>query len=391
MNNKRIIAFLMICTMVLTLFVGCKSDNEEWKALDTYIENEKAETGDEPFEELQDPVQEEQEKEPQEKEEPEKEEPKDETPAPQDQEEEKTNIDQEEPEQELSENITPEPEKEPEDEQTKTESGGPLFTENENPYKESLKILAIGNSFSIDGMEYLWDIANSYGVKEIVLGNLYIGGCSLDKHYKNMTQDAPAYRYYKNTAGSWSSTADVAISTALKDEKWDIITVQQASGENVNDGSYDNLPNILKYIEQRKPKKETKILWHMTWAYQSDSTQKAFEAYGRDQNKMYEGILERVQSNVLNEESIVGVIPAGTAIQNLRKTSVGDTLTRDGYHLSKGLGRYTAALTWYCYITGADPAETLYTPFEEQAKILRHHDEVCKAIRDAIQKPYGLT
>ncbi len=83
--------------------------------------------------------------------------------------------------------------------------------------------------------------------------------------------------------------------------------------------------------------------------------------------------------------------PAGTAIQNLRKTTVGDTLTRDGYHLSKGLGRYVAALTWYCYITGADPEEVLFTPFEEQTKILAHHDEIVQSIRKAIQSPYECT
>ena len=38
--------------------------------------------------------------------------------------------------------------------------------------KKSLKILAVGNSFSVDGMEYLYQIAKNAGVEEIILGNL---------------------------------------------------------------------------------------------------------------------------------------------------------------------------------------------------------------------------
>ena len=45
-----------------------------------------------------------------------------------------------------------------------------------------LRILAIGNSFSTDSMQYLYQIAKNAGVEEIVLGNLYYGGCSLDEH-----------------------------------------------------------------------------------------------------------------------------------------------------------------------------------------------------------------
>ena len=43
-----------------------------------------------------------------------------------------------------------------------------------------LKILTIGNSFSDDTMQYLYKVAKSAGVEKIKLGNLYIGGCSLD-------------------------------------------------------------------------------------------------------------------------------------------------------------------------------------------------------------------
>src|SRR5690554_8194154 len=46
-------------------------------------------------------------------------------------------------------------------------------------YSESLKILSIGNSFSEDAHAHLWAIANSYGIDEVIVANLYIGGSSL--------------------------------------------------------------------------------------------------------------------------------------------------------------------------------------------------------------------
>ena len=45
-----------------------------------------------------------------------------------------------------------------------------------------VKILSIGNSFSQDAVEqYLHEIAAADG-RQVIIGNMYIGGCSLAKH-----------------------------------------------------------------------------------------------------------------------------------------------------------------------------------------------------------------
>ncbi len=54
-----------------------------------------------------------------------------------------------------------------------------------------MKILAIGNSFSQDATRYLQDIAASAG-EELFVRNLYIGGCSLEMHSKNIAENANA-------------------------------------------------------------------------------------------------------------------------------------------------------------------------------------------------------
>lgn len=82
----------------------------------------------------------------------------------------------------------------------------------------------------------------------------------------------------------------------------------------------------------------------MTWAYQADSTHMSFPKYGSNQQTMYECIVKAVQTNVVPNESISVIIPAGTVIQNARTSYLGDTLTRDGYHLSE-FGRLITAYT----------------------------------------------
>ena len=54
------------------------------------------------------------------------------------------------------------------------------------PMTHSLKVLAIGNSFSVDAVTYLWSICRQAGVIKLVVGNANIGGCSLDKHASMM-------------------------------------------------------------------------------------------------------------------------------------------------------------------------------------------------------------
>ena len=63
---------------------------------------------------------------------------------------------------------------------------------------EEIKILSIGNSFSVDTMEFTAAMALSMGIKKVKLGNLYIGGCSVKRHYTNAKEDLPAYKYYTN-------------------------------------------------------------------------------------------------------------------------------------------------------------------------------------------------
>lgn len=216
---------------------------------------------------------------------------------------------------------------------------------------EAVRILAIGNSFSMDAVEEnLWWLAASDG-HLCEIGNLYIGGCSLERHVNNARNDAPAYQYRKVVRGVHSTTNEVSLREALCDGKWDYISVQQVSQlSGIYDSYQKSLPKLLGYIRLYAP--QAQIVLHETWAYAADSDHSGFANYDCDQEKMYSAIVAAT-TRAAHEYGISVIIHAGTAIQYARETTIGDNLTRDGYHLN-ALGRYTAACAWYETLFGED-------------------------------------
>ncbi len=253
----------------------------------------------------------------------------------------------------------------------------------------ALKILTIGNSFSDDTMEYAWQIADSLGVKEIYLGNLYIGGCTLDTHASNAANDSAAYEYRVNSNGTWSTAKSYRMGDAIASCDWDFVSLQQASGSSGVASTYGKVQQLVDYVRSKLPKTaHAKIVWNMTWAYQSTSTHAEFSKYGNSQETMYSKIVEAVQGNILTNRNISAVIPCGTAIQNARTSYLGDSLTRDGYHLTLDTGRYIAGLTLIHALTGLSVENIAYIPsgvVAEDAKI------ATESAANAVKTPFAVT
>lgn len=73
--------------------------------------------------------------------------------------------------------------------------------------KDTLRVLAIGNSFSEDAVEqYLWDLGKEAGVT-FVIGNAYRGGWSLIGHWNDARSLAVNTEYRKVTDGKKASFA----------------------------------------------------------------------------------------------------------------------------------------------------------------------------------------
>lgn len=254
--------------------------------------------------------------------------------------------------------------------------------------KKDLKVLAIGNSFSSDSVEYLYQIAESAGMQNIKIGNLYIGGCSLQTHWNNALNNKSAYTYYKNTTGTFV-TSTSSIYNALKDEDWDIIVLQQVSGYSGKPASYEPyITNLKEYISEHKTNPNAVFGWNMTWAYQNNSTHQDFSKYNNDQLTMYTAITDTVKSKIVPDKDFEYIIPAGTAIQNMRTSYIGDNLTRDGYHLSIPMGRYIAALTWFKTLTGWSIDNIEYTPAGLDKNDL---NAIKEAVNNACKKPFDIT
>jgi hypothetical protein len=226
----------------------------------------------------------------------------------------------------------------------------------------TLRVLSIGNSFSQDAVEqYLHELALADG-DTMIIGNMYIGGCSLKRHVTNAREDKPAYKYRKiGTDGKRVETPDVALSTALQDEPWDYVSFQQSSPLSGQYNTWERwLPELRNYVKSFVGKK-VKLMIHQTWAYAKDSTHKGFENYGCDQDSMYNSIVAAVDK-IAHKLKIKLIMPSGTAIQNARTSFIGDHLNRDGYHLDRGVGRFTASCAWYAALTGRDVTGNSYMP-----------------------------
>ena len=255
--------------------------------------------------------------------------------------------------------------------------------------QKPLKVLFIGNSFAVDTTDHAPRMAKELGVKEMKFGVLYIGGCSINKHYANMLGKKADYTYYHSTGGAWTTTEGYSIQRAIEEDDWDYICIQHGTGDGsryTQSTSYANLGRLVKLVKQAAGDRAI-IAFNMAWVMEPDSTHKEMQSYGGDQLKMYENLTATTQSSVATVEGIDIVIPTGTTVQNAR-TVVKRLLTRDKFHLSKDLGRYMAAMTMLEAMCGIETDGLTWRASGVSAADL---EIAKKAVNSAIAEPYKIT
>ena len=219
-------------------------------------------------------------------------------------------------------------------------------------HPDTLRILAIGNSFSDDATQYLPDLLEAADIHNVIIGRLYIGGCTLERHCREFKDNGHEYVYLKSTNNKWETIKKYKQGTFMDgvgDERWDIITMQQGSPKSGRWDSYDPwLGTLIEIVRKNCPNPEATIVWHQTWAYASTYTNRNFANYAYDQQYMFDSIQICVDK-ARKAYNVPIVIPSGPAVQLMRGTSLKTEkeLTRDGFHMDYKYGRYLTACVWF--------------------------------------------
>lgn len=250
-----------------------------------------------------------------------------------------------------------------------------------------LNVLMIGNSFSEDTVRWVYDITASLNIENVNVCNMYIGGCNLDTHYNNAVNNSPNYDFQTYVNGEWTHNTGKTLEYGITYYDWDYISLQQSSGVTGIASSFSKLQPLMNYIKEKATNKNFKFLWNMTWAFQSDSTHTAFVNYNYDQKIMYNAIIKCVKSEILTKD-FYKVIPSGTVMQNVRSSFIGDTVTRDGYHLSYDLGRFCAGLNLVYTLSGLDISSLSFAP----SGVPESYKKVAiESVVNAGKTPYAVT
>ena len=221
-----------------------------------------------------------------------------------------------------------------------------------------MKILFIGNSFSANATRYIREISDG----ELYVRNLYIGGCSLASHAKNIEDDAPYYEYQADA----SCIAKTSIRSALLCEEWDVVSVQQVSSLSGIIESYTPyIDTVIAEIKKYRP--NARIVFHRTWAYNYGSTHPGYKSYNEDTDLM-EKAIDKTAKEIAARYSF-DIIPSGVAVYkgfNTPEFDVrvgGEPLTApDTFHLSPEYGRYLAGLVLYRFFTGKPATRVTFFP-----------------------------
>lgn len=171
-----------------------------------------------------------------------------------------------------------------------------------------LKVLTIGNSFADSVFRDLPAIAESMPGCTLKLERANIGGCTLQRHWEEIAKAEadPSYKpYYKK----------FTLREKLESDKWDIVTLQQASPLSFKPETFEPyLGNLIEYVKKYAPQAE--IVLQMTWAYRDDHP--LFDKTLKNPEEMYQGILAAYDQ--YGKKYDLRVIPSGAAIMLASQT-----------------------------------------------------------------------
>ena len=226
-----------------------------------------------------------------------------------------------------------------------------------NFHKADLKVLDIGTSYTQDAQTYLPQIIKASGIDtDFSLYRAFRPSASF-KTWVDCWNDADN-EYYSidfcagtsldGISGSGSAFDGALFRKALQSVKWDIILIHQVSTYS-NDyslwegnGAGGYLQELIRIIRVTNP--QVTIGYLMTHSYRG-----SYWANTEGSSLLRWRNTAEATKQLKQEYGIDFIIPYGTAVQNLRASSLNDTyeFSEDGTHMGAGLGDYVAGCCYF--------------------------------------------
>ena len=245
--------------------------------------------------------------------------------------------------------------------------------------QETIRVLFVGNSFTLDATEHLPGILNAAGITNFSMERAYHGGYTLVGYNQNFDNPKVCLRYklepgYEkwdgdqsyNTANCNSSLADFWDSG----KPYDIVVMQEYTGTRYAWAGFDRhlegieaVKGLMEKIRAKQPDKEPIFVYLMSQTFATGS-ELLQTWWHNDRSRMYAAMTSHVKL-LLEQTGIKWLVATGTAVENLRTTSLnidnGMDLSRDLFHLDKGITRYAANCTVFDTILGPCVGKTMST------------------------------
>ena len=198
--------------------------------------------------------------------------------------------------------------------------------------KRAVKVLMIGNSFSDSVIMETPQLAKSEGLALDIV-QCGIGGCPLEKHWANVEKAGDAEFKPYNVVTRFSSDPlrkfpkNANVTEMLAAEKWDIVTIQQASGKSAFFETYEPYAGkLIAKIRELAPQAE--IVIQQTWSYAPYDLRLA--TWKMTPAEMFSSVKKAYAQ--LAEKYGLRLIPMGDAVQLFRErlpVDYGKLLTGD--------------------------------------------------------------
>ena len=272
---------------------------------------------------------------------------------------------------------------------------------------KSFKVLAIGDASSKDSMQFLAKLAFDAGIEDVKIGMLYRNsGGALDGQWTDFNNNTESYTYYQDTGDGWVATAKAKAQDVLKSEKWDFVIVHQNLCNQPDSKTYGFISNLVTSIhnilrtgtDNTNKNPNAKIYCMQVWAYEINSRNNLYnhtkyyqnpETKTYDQMLMYTQGVDTIKAQVVPQKNIDGVIPVGTAIQNMRASYWSDGMTKDAEYLTT-TGKVAAAVAMFKYLTGYDINDMAWSdPVFDHAR--PHRGVIIESANNAYLNPFSVT